>query len=421
MLPSLSAEEDLLDAAPPLDRDGRRWTATADGARRMKRFTQGCYNLVKSELGLIILLVCYAFIGAVIFLALERDAAAAEAVKRASVKDEFLNELVRLSFSIRSEEEQELANITIMKFLHGYEISRREGDFNETHNATSTDVMEWNLYTALFFCGTIFTTVGYGNIVPVTEWGRIVTMMYAAIGIPLCLIVLTKVGRKMTKCMKFFWSFIRRLYFTGSCRKIRKITSIRRRVTFLERMTRRFRATKKEVKEEEEGRRKEWSTEVTYDVDDVFNLPPIVALIVAFVYIMLGTFLYRIWEKWTYLESFYFIFTSLCTIGFGDVLPSHPKNFIASSAYLLLGLALIAMVINVLMEYVNQKIVKATDQVKQVGHHVKQFSQTIIRTTPGSRQDASSSGQRSKSGSHDQSAIQGHERLRRLIARRHSF
>ena len=98
-------------------------------------------------------------------------------------------------------------------------------------------------------------------------------------------------------------------------------------------------------------------------VDDKFNLPPIIALSVAILYILLGVTIYRQWEEWSYLEAFYFTFISLSTIGFGDIIPDHPKFFMASSFYILFGLALIAMVINVVMETVNSTIDYAKDKV----------------------------------------------------------
>ena len=96
-----------------------------------------------------------------------------------------------------------------------------------------------------------------------------------------------------------------------------------------------------------------------YEVDDNFNLPPIIALVLGVAYIFLGALLFKLWEDWSYLEAFYFTFVSLSTIGFGDVIPNHPKFFLASFIYLLSGLSLIAMVINVVMDAVSNTIVKA--------------------------------------------------------------
>jgi potassium channel subfamily K member 18 len=63
---------------------------------------------------------------------------------------------------------------------------------------------------------------GYGHIAPKTTYGRAATIVYAIIGIPLFLIVLADFGKLFTRIIKFFWSFIRRFYYTRSCRKVRR-------------------------------------------------------------------------------------------------------------------------------------------------------------------------------------------------------
>jgi Ion channel len=103
---------------------------------------------------------------------------------------------------------------------------------------------------------------------------------------------------------------------------------------------------------------------VPYEVDDTFNLPPVVALLVMILYMLLGSVVYPIWEKsWTPFDAFYFIFISLSTIGLGDVVPQHTKFFMMTSLYIFIGLALVAMVINVVMEEMNVAIAKAADMI----------------------------------------------------------
>lgn len=63
---------------------------------------------------------------------------------------------------------------------------------------------------------------GYGHLYPTTNTGRALTIVYSIIGIPLFLIALTDFGKLFTRGIKFLWSFVRRLYYTGSCRNVRK-------------------------------------------------------------------------------------------------------------------------------------------------------------------------------------------------------
>lgn len=58
-----------------------------------------------------------------------------------------------------------------------------------------------------------------------------------------------------------------------------------------------------------------------YAVDDEFNLPISVAIFILLAYIFIGATLYSLWEPWNFFESFYFVFISMSTIGFGDYVP----------------------------------------------------------------------------------------------------
>lgn len=61
---------------------------------------------------------------------------------------------------------------------------------------------------------------------PTTTTGRALTIVYSIIGIPLFLIILTDFGKLFTRCIKFVWSFVRRVYYTGSCRQVRKTAHV---------------------------------------------------------------------------------------------------------------------------------------------------------------------------------------------------
>lgn len=58
-----------------------------------------------------------------------------------------------------------------------------------------------------------------------------------------------------------------------------------------------------------------------FAINDEFNLPISVAITILIAYIFVGATAYNIWEKWGFFESFYFVFISMSTIGFGDYVP----------------------------------------------------------------------------------------------------
>ncbi|ESO07020.1 hypothetical protein HELRODRAFT_76875 [Helobdella robusta] len=254
--------------------------------KKFQDFISSIYNIVQSNVGLLLFLIIYACLGALLFSYLESTEDANKRNELSLARRWFLTNMENIFH----------AASTLLKQYEDY-VGKLPAQI--TKYSTSSVMKEWSFFESLFFCGTVVTTIGYGNVTPVTMYGRIATMIYGCFGIPLCLIFLSKTGKNLTKIIKYFWN------------------------------------VNDEIDDE---------IVLPYAVDDNFNLPPIVALAIAFVYIFFGAFIYTRWENWDYLESFYFTFISLSTIGFGDVTPDHPKFFLASFVYILMGLSLIAMV-----------------------------------------------------------------------------
>lgn len=95
-----------------------------------------------------------------------------------------------------------------------------------------------------------------------------------------------------------------------------------------------------------------------FEIDDEFNLPISVAITCLVIYIFAGASIYVVWEEWSFFESFYFVFISMSTIGFGDFVPNHPMFMMCSIVYLVFGMALTSMCINVVQ-------VKLSDSFRQ--------------------------------------------------------
>ncbi|CAI2352460.1 unnamed protein product [Caenorhabditis sp. 36 PRJEB53466] len=184
----------------------------------------------------------------------------------------------------------------------------------------SQQKMDWDFWNAVLFAGTICTTIGYGHIYPMTDAGRVLTMIFALFGIPLMLLVLQDFGKLLTITMKFPWFQTKRL-----TRRILRC------------------CTKQPIEEMKEIERQE-----RHDLD-IFDLPLPVGIASIVIWIFICSFVLSVWDHdWTLLESFYFFFTSLSTVGLGDLVPSSPRLLITMFGFILVGLSLVSMVINLL-------------------------------------------------------------------------
>ncbi|XP_063697234.1 potassium channel subfamily K member 18-like [Culicoides brevitarsis] len=261
----------------------------------------------------------------------------------------------------------------IEQMILNYEAALRqhliEGNYDK-------ETAKWSFWNAMFFCGTVYTTIGYGHIVPKTKTGKALTIVYAIIGVPLFLIVLADFGKLFTRIIKFLWAYVRRLYYTGSCRKVRKqpqVQEMMRGINVMYDIVRRpsQMVTTLGVLQTDDSHQNTPAQDLNIsprsrastisrptcdspttlpeeiEIDDEFNLPISLALSILIIYMLIGAAVYNIWEQWNFFESFYFVFISMSTIGFGDLVPDHPMFMMASIIYLIFGLALTSMCVNV--------------------------------------------------------------------------
>lgn len=212
---------------------------------------------------------------------------------------------------------------------------------------------------------------GFGGVSPRTQWGRIAALIYALFGIPIVLLYLSAMGEALSAGMRCLFRRQGRVKGnvsngngSGTCNgsgsngnrsgKSEKnkaqqqygghssskygagASSVYQQREQQQREQReqqqREQREQQQQKENAEGRQKESS-----------SVPISICVCVLVCYVTSGAILFHKLQNWSVLESLYFCFTSLGTIGFGELSPSGTLTLYTASAYILVGMAVVAM------------------------------------------------------------------------------
>ncbi|KAM6416105.1 potassium channel subfamily K member 18 [Rhynochetos jubatus] len=253
---------------------------------------------------------------------------------------------------------------------------------------------KWSFFGSLFFCCTVFTTVGYGNTYPVTRIGKYLCMLYALFGIPLMFLVLTDMGDILATVLSKSYNEFRKLQSkilasklcsgstsnTGDDLKSRAQSKVvvNEPLTIMEVLKIQPSVKRKPIKyrnaeifemliaRENEHTKlareksiERWSScpelargktmsRVIENFDKIgkqlekLDVPIALMVLVIFVYISCAAAILPNWEtRLDFQEAFYFCFITLTTIGFGDTQLEHPKFFLFFSLYIIIGMEIV--------------------------------------------------------------------------------
>ncbi|KAG8193361.1 hypothetical protein JTE90_022989 [Oedothorax gibbosus] len=171
--------------------------------------------------------------------------------------------------------------------------------------------LNWSFGQSIFFSSTVITTIGYGHVAPLSEGGKIFCIIYALIGIPLTLILLTAYVERLliptTLFLQFMNSRLGHLYQPFHIR--------------------------------------------------IAHLAIIGLIVFIFFFLIPAGIFSDIEKDWNYLDSIYYCFISLTTTGLGDLIPGdnlhqqyRPLYKVCTTGYLLVGLTFMMLFLAVLYD-----------------------------------------------------------------------
>lgn len=212
--------------------------------------------------------VFFLFAGAIIFDWLEQP--------RESNMDKELNEFIE---QFRQRHNACLADSDLNGFI---QLISRFNDKGIPATKNVTREQNWSFGQSVFYAGTVLTTIGYGNVSPLTSLGKLFVIVFSLFGLPATLLLLSAIIERLMRMTGIVLEYFTAIFI----RIIDEIPAL----NFMD----------------------------ASHAGVVFALLSAVAF--GFCLLIIPAAFYAHIERWNYLEAFYYCFISLSTVGLGNIL-----------------------------------------------------------------------------------------------------
>ncbi|XP_073349438.1 potassium channel subfamily K member 2b isoform X3 [Pagrus major] len=278
----------------------------------------------KTVSAIFFLVVLYLIIGATVFKALEQPH---ESYQKLVILEQKLNFLT-MHACVNSSELEDLVKQVVSAVRAGV---------NPSGNSTNQTSL-WDISSSFFFAGTVITTIGFGNISPHTEGGRIFCIIYALLGIPLFGFLLAGVGDQLGT-----------IFGKGIAR--------------VEKMIVKWKVSQTKIR--------------------VFSTLLFI-LFGCLIFVALPAVIFKHIEGWSTLESIYFVVITLTTIGFGDFVAGEKESPDYLDYYkpvvwfwIMVGLAYFAAVLSMIGDWFRVISKKTKEEVGEFRAHAAEWTANV--------------------------------------------
>ncbi|KRX38749.1 Actin-related protein 3 [Trichinella nativa] len=320
---------------------------------KMLNRSNAYFYLILPHASLIIVSFLYTLIGAFVFMKLEqphiRHLYNQKMIQMKADKDLLLERLIEMSRAKSSMDEGQTEFRNFVRSIYSmHKWNRWRNTENDRYarivlqpNEISLNELihpgqEWNFAAALFFVLTTLTTIGYGDVTPLTKEGRIFCICYCIVGIPLFLVTTANTAKFLSSGV--YYLYVRyilikeKLLKTSGCWRSKRVEYLHN---------------------DDRGNEKILLSDLKKIQYVRLSAPAI--LLIVFGYCILGAALMQQIEPWAFIDSLYFTTISILTVGFGDIVPNAFHSLYIPVVYILFGLVITTMAVDTVgVQYVQR-------------------------------------------------------------------
>ncbi|KAI6235715.1 hypothetical protein M3Y95_00080800 [Aphelenchoides besseyi] len=192
---------------------------------------------------------------------------------------------------------------------------------------------KWTFPTALLYVLTVLTTCGYGEVSVDTDVGKVFSVIFALVGIPLMFITAADIGKFLSETLLKFVKNWSRLFrrFKDTCLQ----TFFRRKYV------------RRKSMQSNSGHMETLGMLGLEGAEETLWFPIGAYVSCICLYCSMGSAMFINWERsWSFIHAFHFGFNLIVTVGLGDIVVTNYVFLSLIVAFVIVGLSVVTMCVD---------------------------------------------------------------------------